>query len=96
MKEMVNRQNKTADGLRDRLFDTLDNLIEDKIDVKVVESICVVSEQILKSARLEFEIELEIERVTKEKREFDREEKRLLKEATAKLLDVIDVVEEDV
>ena len=38
--------NKTAEGLRDRLFDTLDALIDKKIGKNEVESICYVNHQI--------------------------------------------------
>ena len=75
MNSMVNRQNKTADGLRSRLFDTLDALIKNEVTPAKVDSVCLLSDQILKSAKLELEIELEKERVAKQNREMDMEEK---------------------
>jgi hypothetical protein len=47
---------QTADGLRDRLFGALDGLIDGSMDVKVVEHICYVSEQIIKTAKVEMEM----------------------------------------
>ena len=94
MKEMITRQNKTADGLRHRLFDTLDALIEGKIKPSTVENICMVSDQILNSAKLELEIELARESTIRETREFERlaSERAMLKlEDTIQNLEVLDV-----
>ena len=48
--------NKTAEGLRDRLFGALDGIIDGTVDIKKVEAICYTSEQILKSAQIEIDI----------------------------------------
>jgi hypothetical protein len=45
----------TASWLRDRLFEALDKVIAKEISSKEVESICFVSEQIIKTARVELE-----------------------------------------
>ena len=52
--------NKTAEGLRDRLFNALDGLIEKRIETKEVEAICYLSEQIIKTAQTELEISREM------------------------------------
>jgi hypothetical protein len=74
---------KTADGLRDRLFDTLDALLDKKISTKEVESVCYVSEQIIKTARVELEIAQEHNRASELKRQHEltmkREEKEVIK-----------------
>jgi len=85
MNSMINRQNKTADGLRERLFDTLDALIKNEVSGAKVDSVCMLSDQILKSAKLELEIELEKERIVKDKREFDREDARIARESFLQL-----------
>ena len=92
---MIERQNKTADGLRSRLFDTLDSLIDGKIDSEKVSGVCFISEQILKSAQLEFDIEIERERTKKEKREFDRETAQNAKANIALLADSIEATFEE-
>ena len=71
---MIVRQNKTADGLRSRLFDALDGLIEGKVSTEEVSNICFISEQILNSAQLEFDIEIEREKNIRANREFNREQ----------------------
>ena len=96
MTSMVERQNKTADGLRDRLFDTLDALIDGNIDSEKVSGVCFISEQILKSAQLEFDIEIEREKSIKEKREFERESLQIAKQSISMLSDSIEAsIEED-
>ncbi len=77
MNSMIIRQNKTADGLRSRLFDALDGLIEGKVSTEEVSNICFISEQILNSAQLEFDIEIEREKNIRANREFDREQEIL-------------------
>ncbi len=48
--------NATAEGLREILFDTLNRVINKEITAKEVESVCFVSEQMIKTARVELEI----------------------------------------
>lgn len=80
---------KTADGLRDRLFDALDAVIERKLGKDEVESICYVSEQILKTARHELEVFQESSRVEKQKRDDERAIKKEEKEALLMLKNTI-------
>lgn len=81
---------KTAEGLRDRLFNALDAVIEKKISKEDVESICYVSDQILKTARHELDVFIEFERVEKQKREDKRIEKKEEKESVLMLKSTID------
>ena len=60
MSNLVIRQEKTLDGLRDRLYGTLDAIIADKIPTKNVDCICAISEQIINSAKLEIDTMLRI------------------------------------
>ena len=74
---------KTADGLRSRLFDALDSLIEKKMSPQEVESICYLSEQIIKTANVELDLMRESNKEKKNERNFQitllkREEKKLL------------------
>ena len=56
MSGFVETQINTSSGLRDKLFETLDKLIEGKINLDYVEGVVAVSEQIITSARLDFEV----------------------------------------
>jgi len=60
MSNLVIRQEKTLDGLRDRLYGTLDAIIADTIPAKNVDCICAISEQIINSAKLEIDTMLRI------------------------------------
>lgn len=75
--------NKTAEGLRDRLFNALDGLIEKRIETKEVEAICYLSEQIIKTAQTELEISREMNRAGELERQHQllmkREEKEAIK-----------------
>ena len=68
--ELVSRQEKTLDGLRERLYNTLDQVILGKIKSDQVECICAISEQIVNSAQLEVDtiIKLQHERRIEEDR----------------------------
>lgn len=81
---------KTISGLRNRLFDTLDAIIKKEISTKEVESVCYVSEQILKSARLELDSFKEFEASEHLKREDARLKAREEKEAIKRLTNVIE------
>jgi len=61
---------KTTDGLRDRLFDTLDAFLDKKLDVKHIEAICYTSEQIIKTGQIELEFRREERLARKEEREY--------------------------
>jgi hypothetical protein len=51
------RQAKSSVGLRERLFDTLDAVMEGKIGKEEVECICFISQEIIKSAKVDLEFE---------------------------------------
>ena len=96
MNNMINRQNKTADGLRSRLFDTLEALIDGTCTWEKVSNVCFISEQILNSAKLEFEIEIEREKVAKEKREFEKDQQIVANNQIIALTEKINVLTEGV
>jgi hypothetical protein len=92
MSNLTIRTEKTADGLRSKLFDTLDALIQDKISLETVEAVCAISDKIIASSKVELDIFRERERVAKELRE---DELKLLMHKDAvveKLKGVIDVI----
>ena len=64
---------KTAEGLRDRLFDVLDGLIRKEIKPDEVEAICYTSEQILKTAQVELDIARERNNAVENERKFQLE-----------------------
>ena len=88
---------KTAEGLRDRLFDTLDALIEKRITAKEVEGICYVSEQIIKTANTELELIREQNRFNEYKMQHEitmkREERDAIK-MLSKTIDSMEVIDE--
>ena len=88
---------KTAEGLRDRLFDALDGLIDGTVDTKKVESICYISEQIIKTAQTELEVYREQTRRTELQNQHElsmrREEKDAIK-LLGKTIDSIEVEDE--
>lgn len=51
------RQSKSSSGLRDRLFLMLDGVIAGKIEKEQVEGVCYISQEILKSAKVDLEFE---------------------------------------
>ena len=51
------RQAQSSAGLRDRLFATLDAVIAGEVDKEQVEAVCYVSQEILKSAKVDLEFE---------------------------------------
>lgn len=71
------RTDKTAEGLRDRLFDALDRVINKEISQKEVESVCFVSEQIIKTARVELET---LQEAHKEKENVRQHQLRMVRE----------------
>ncbi len=81
---------KTAEGLRDRLFDALDAVIEKKLGKDEVESICYVSEQILKTARHELEEFQEFSKVEHQKKEDEILKIREQREATKMIGGIFD------
>ena len=83
--EIVSRQEKTLDGLRSRLYDTLDEVIKGKVKTEQVDCIGAISEQIVRSAKLEVDTILRLD-------ENKRIERRETRESTAKLKGVIDAI----
>ena len=51
------RQSTSNAGLRDRLFATLDAVIDGEVGKEQVEAVCFISEQIQKSGKLDLEFE---------------------------------------
>jgi hypothetical protein len=51
------RQAQSSAGLRERLFATLDAVIEGKVKKDEVEAVCYLSQEILKSAKVDLEFE---------------------------------------
>ncbi len=84
--EIVTRQEKTLDGLRSRLYDTLDEVIKGTVKSDQVECICAISEQIVKSAKLEVDTLIRLD-------ENKRTERREAKEQASKLKGVIDAIQ---
>lgn len=87
--------NKTADGLRSRLFDALDGLMDKKISAKEVESICYLSEQIIKTANVELDIMREVNKDKEAERHHLVTMKREEKAALALLKNTIEVCDEN-
>ena len=84
---IVIRQEKTLDGLRSRLYDTLDEVIKGNIQSSQVECICAVSEQIITSAKLEVDTMMRLA-------EHNRLEESRSIDAANRLKDVIMEIEE--
>ncbi len=51
---------KTSEGLRERLFESLDKFIKKEISSKEIEGICYLSEQIIKTANIELDFQREM------------------------------------
>jgi len=85
--------NKTADGLRERLFDALDAVIEKRIKKEDVESICYVSEQIIKTANVELEIMREQANLKREERLYQIEMKKQEKDSILMLKETLENIE---
>jgi len=84
---------KTADGLRERLFDALDAVIEKRIKKEDVESICYVSEQIIKTANVELEIMREQANLKREERLYQIEMKKQEKDSILMLKETLENIE---
>ena len=88
--------NNTADGLRSRLFDALDRVIAKEISQKEVESVCFVSEQIIKTARVELEIIQETNKNTENARQHQLKMTREQASSVKLLGDVLEAHVEDI
>jgi hypothetical protein len=87
---------QTSEGLRNRLFLALDQYIEKKISAKDVEGICYLSEQILKTAQIEIDIQKAVEDAKRSEREFNLRLKKEEREANLLLKETIDKVSDNV
>ena len=85
--------NNTAEGLRDKLFIALDGVLNKTISLKDVESVCYVSEQIIKTANVEFELIKEQNSERERERQFILQTKRDEKEAIQLLSRTIDATD---
>lgn len=88
--------NKTSEGLRDRLFDSLDKFINKEISSKEIEGICYLSEQIIKTAKVELEFQQEMNSAARSERDHSL---KIIKEqnaATELLKITLNKVEENV
>ncbi len=61
MSSFIDTQINTSSGLRDKLFTTLDKLIRGEIELDYVEGVVAISDQIITSARLDFEVAIKHE-----------------------------------
>ena len=87
--------NATAEGLRKILFDTLNRVIDKEISSKEVESVCFISEQMIKTARVELEI---FQEQNKEAENIRQHQLRMAKEGSENIKmirDTIELVDED-
>ena len=80
------RQAQSSAGLRDRLFATLDAVIAGDIDKEQVEAVCFVSQEILKSAK----VDLEFEAMGQERLKLQHKIERERNEGIALLANVIE------
>jgi len=62
--------NRTSQGLRDRLFTALDLFIDKKVTSKEIEGICYLSEQIIKTANVELEFQKTINEEKRNERDY--------------------------
>lgn len=86
---MIERQNKTADGLRSRLFDMLDKVIDGKAKSAEVAEVCLLSQEILDTARLELD-------TAKERARMIIEERDSMSKATAMLTNTVSLIEDSI
>ena len=91
----MSKNNETAEGLRGILFDTLKKVINKEITPKEVESVCYVSEQIIKTARVELETYQEMNKEAENVRQHQLRMERERNESVKMLSEAIDLVEEE-
>lgn len=85
------RQAQSSEGLRQRLFDTLDAVIEGKIEKEQVEAVCHLSQEILKSARVDLEFEEKAMEKLKLNHKIEQERQNSLALLSATIEDVVEV-----
>ena len=91
---MATNNNATAEGLREILFDALNRVINKEITPKEVESVCFISEQMIKTARVELEIYQEGNKEQENLRQHQLRMERERGDSIKMLSEAIDVVEE--
>ena len=85
------RQAQSSAGLRDRLFATLDAVIAGEIDKEQVEAVCFVSQEILKSAKVDLEFEAMAQDKLKLMHKLEQEKNEGIALLTNVMEDVIDM-----
>lgn len=85
---------KTAEGLRSRLFDVLDGLLDKSITTKEVEAFCYASEQIMNVARHELDMAKERNSAIDKERQFQLTMKREEANSIQALGDIVADIEE--
>ncbi len=91
---MAKNNNATAEGLREILFDALNRVISKEITSKEVESVCFISEQMIKTARVELEIYQEGNREAENNRQHQLRIAREQSQSMALLGETIDAITE--
>ena len=87
--------NATAEGLRGILFDALNRVINKEISSKEVESVCFISEQMIKTARVELEIYQETNKEAENLRQHELKLEREKGDSIKRLNSTIDFIEEE-
>jgi len=90
---MSKNNNATAEGLREILFDALNRVINKEITSKEVESVCFISEQMIKTARVELEIYQEGNRESENTRQHQLRMERERGDSIKMLSESIDTLE---
>lgn len=91
MKNKQHAKASTSEGLRDRLFHTLDQVIDGKIKKEQVEAVCYISSEILKSARVDLDFEEASQRRLKIELELQREKNDSIKMLSTSISECGDV-----
>ena len=84
------RQAQSSAGLRDRLFATLDAVIAGDIQKEQVEAVCFISQEILKSAKVDLEFEEKAMRKIELQHKLEMEKKDSIKMLTETFIEVTD------
>ena len=91
----MQNKNATAEGLREILFDALNRVINKEITSKEVESVCFISEQMIKTARVELEIYQEGNKEQENLRQHQLKMEREHSDNIKMLSESIDTIEEE-
>lgn len=85
----------TSVGLRDRLFATLDGVMNGTVKKDQVEAVCFISQEILKSARVDLEFEEAAQRKLRLQIELEREKGDSMKMLANTINNVTDIEEDE-